>query len=519
MSFQHRPAGEDVCSKAWTALVRDLGTEAAYAFVMDQFKDSTAFFQRIGSHHPIQPQAPAPGPAPQPAAPQGQPGPTEVSHRQPSGLGISPRTERLQQSQIQDLIHNKQWVKTGFELEAYPPHEKPWKIPLNYQTVTIGGPGQRRNDIELNYPDIANQQARLNFQDDKFTLFNENPSVPTRVNGEVITSQVLKDADTIQVGAVSLRVFKLLDHVCEMTAVSGALIGQRWLLEKSEILIGRSGARHNDLELEDKSVSRQHARLNYQNDHFILIPEAPANPTFVNGEWITGPRELNDNDQIIIGTNTLCFRMQAKRPKPQTLLPKYVTILFSDLRGYTSLAESNPLKELIMQLNEYLGAMAQLIAAQGGTVVTYQGDAIMALFGAPTRHADDPMRAVAAGLEMQKGLSRLNERWAREGRPAFQAGIGISTGMAMVGDVGFAERREYTALGDTVNLAARLEQMTKEHKVQIIMSEATYAEVHNDIEYRSLGPVQVKGKAQPVQIYEVLGLKNADTPGGPALAR
>ncbi|MHB2018579.1 MAG: FHA domain-containing protein [Candidatus Xenobia bacterium] len=500
MAFQHRPSGEDVCSKVWAALVRDLGTEAAYSFVLEYFRDSNAFFSRIGQGG----RAPVPQPA---AAQQGNSGhAASFRSETPSKNTISPPTTRLPQQDIQKII-SKTWMKTGFEIEAYPPGEKPWKIPLNYQVITIGCSGARRNDIELNYPEIANQQARLSFQEDRFVVFNENPLGNTRVNGEVINSRELKDADTIQVGSVSLRIFRLLDIVCEMTAVSGPHIGTRWILDKSEILIGRSGARHNDLELEDKSVSRQHARLNFHQDHFLLSPEAPTNPTFVNGEWITSPRELNDNDQIIIGTNTLCFRMQSKKPKPQTLLPKYVTILFSDLRGYTSLAESNPLKELIAQLNEYLQAMSEVIHTQGGTVITYQGDAIMALFGAPTRHADDPLRAIVAALEMQKGLSRLNERWEREGRPAFMAGIGISTGMSMVGDVGFAERREYTALGDTVNLAARLEQMTKEHKVLIIMSDTTYAETQSQVESRSLGLVQVKGKANPVQVYEVVGLK------------
>ncbi|HEY3998114.1 MAG TPA: FHA domain-containing protein, partial [Candidatus Xenobia bacterium] len=295
MSFQQRPVGEDVCSKAWTALVKELGTEAGYAFVMDQFKDPRGFFQRVGQHQRTMMENPGAAPA---ALPVQQAPPLPAST-------ISPPTARLGHNEIQDLIHNKQWLKTGYEVEAHPPNEKRWKIPLNYQLITIGSPGQRRNDLELNYPDLANQQARLTFQDDKFLLFNENPGSPTRVNGEVITSRVLKDADTVQVGSVVLRIFKLLDHLCEMTAVAGPHIGQRWILEKSEVLVGRSGARQNDLELEDKSVSRQHARLNYQNDHFVLIPEAPANPTFVNGEWITAPRELHDNDQIIIGTNTL----------------------------------------------------------------------------------------------------------------------------------------------------------------------------------------------------------------------
>lgn len=186
---------------------------------------------------------------------------------------------------------------------------------------------------------------------------------------------------------------------------------------------------------------------------------------------------------------------------------KECTILFSDIRGFTSMSEKMSPEEVVGILNEYFTVMVNLVFEYGGTLDKFIGDAIMAVWGAPISHPDDVKRAVLCALKMGDELKKLQEKWQSEGKPAFDTGIGINTGEVVVGNIGSLERMDYTVIGDNVNLASRLESLNKEYKSHILISEMTYNKIKDIVEVRPIEEVQVKGKTEKIMIYEVVGKK------------
>jgi len=182
-----------------------------------------------------------------------------------------------------------------------------------------------------------------------------------------------------------------------------------------------------------------------------------------------------------------------------------LTVLFSDIRDFTSVSERIPPEEVAALLREYLTVMTEAVFKHGGTVDKYIGDAVMALYNVPFESADHAARAVRTALEFQERLESLADRLAARYGGRLRCGVGIHTGDAVVGTIGSEQRLEYTAIGDTINLGSRLEGLTKEFGVSIIMSEATYSEVKDLFATRYLGEVNVRGKEIPVKIYAVLG--------------
>jgi class 3 adenylate cyclase/HAMP domain-containing protein len=178
------------------------------------------------------------------------------------------------------------------------------------------------------------------------------------------------------------------------------------------------------------------------------------------------------------------------------------TILFSDIRSFTSIAEKMSAEELVTALNTYFNIMVSIIIEHKGIIDKFIGDAIMALFGAPVQYEDDPQQAILTGLSMIEALKTFNKNQVRIGKPVFKIGIGLNTGQVVVGNIGSTQKLEYTCIGDTVNLASRLEGLTKVYGVPIIISEYTLSESKNNIKTRELDSVRVKGKIQPVKIYE-----------------
>lgn len=186
-----------------------------------------------------------------------------------------------------------------------------------------------------------------------------------------------------------------------------------------------------------------------------------------------------------------------------------MTVLFSDIRGYTTFAERHPPEEVVAVLHEYLTAMVDVVFRHKGTLDKFIGDAIMALFGAPLADTDHALNACRAAVEMAKTLEQLNARWRAAGRETLSAGIGISSGEMVVGNLGSAQRFAYTVTGDHVNLAARLEGLTKDYPTRrhTIISDGTYALVRDRVVARPLGSVTVKGKVHAVEIYDLIDVK------------
>ncbi len=184
-----------------------------------------------------------------------------------------------------------------------------------------------------------------------------------------------------------------------------------------------------------------------------------------------------------------------------------VTILFSDIRSFTSISEKMEAHALVALLNEYFTEMVSIVMRNGGVVDKYIGDAIMAVFGAPVPTEQDAANAVRAAVQMRQALARLNERLQARGMEPLRTGIGIHTGDVVAGNIGSEQRMEYTVIGDPVNVASRLESNTKELKVDVLISDATYEATKEIIEARPVKELSVKGRAEPVLTYEVLGLR------------
>jgi adenylate cyclase len=193
---------------------------------------------------------------------------------------------------------------------------------------------------------------------------------------------------------------------------------------------------------------------------------------------------------------------------PQLVEPKKteITVMFSDIRGFTTISEKLDAQELALFLNSYLSDMTRIVFRTRGTLDKYIGDAVMAFWGAPYEDPGHAVQACSAALEMMKHVRALQRQWAAEGKPQLDIGIGLNSGVASVGNMGSELRYGYTALGDSVNLSSRLEGLNKEYGTHIIVNESTYAGAKDaGFLFRELDLIRVKGKLQPVTIYELIG--------------
>jgi adenylate cyclase len=180
-----------------------------------------------------------------------------------------------------------------------------------------------------------------------------------------------------------------------------------------------------------------------------------------------------------------------------------MTVLFSDIRGFTSVTERGDPEQLVAQLNEYFSKMVEIVFKHQGTVDKFVGDMVMALFGAPLDDPDHAEHAVQAAIEMVEELARLNRNWLQRGMAQLDIGVGINSGEMIAGNIGSSSIMSYTVIGDNVNLGSRLESLNKDYKTRIIMSDATRTRLTHTYDTRPLGDVVVKGKSKPVAIYEI----------------
>jgi adenylate cyclase len=186
-----------------------------------------------------------------------------------------------------------------------------------------------------------------------------------------------------------------------------------------------------------------------------------------------------------------------------------VTILFSDIRSFTTISEKMDAQAVVELLNRYFTRMVQILIEEDGVVDKYIGDAIMAVFGAPVPKPDDAVRAVRAAVRMRDALADLNRELVVAGFPELRAGIGVHSGRVVAGNIGSEARMEYTVIGDAVNLASRLESSTKELGVGILISEETYELAREVVDAEPLSAIHVKGRSQACRIYAVHGLRSS----------
>ncbi|MBQ7287160.1 MAG: adenylate/guanylate cyclase domain-containing protein [Candidatus Gastranaerophilales bacterium] len=183
-----------------------------------------------------------------------------------------------------------------------------------------------------------------------------------------------------------------------------------------------------------------------------------------------------------------------------------ITVLFADIRNFTSISETMDAGSVTMILNEYFSALVPVIEEHGGVLNKFMGDAVLAIFGEPKRSENHALDAVQCGIKMLKKVKHLQDKWIDEGKPKIEIGIGISSGEAFIGNIGSVDRLEYTVIGDTVNTASRIENYNKVYKTNFLISEATYQRVKNKVDVITINNVLIRGKASKMNIYEVIRL-------------
>jgi len=204
-------------------------------------------------------------------------------------------------------------------------------------------------------------------------------------------------------------------------------------------------------------------------------------------------------DRVLEDPSQLCLGGESRE----------ITAFFSDVAGFTSVSESLSPEDLVQLLNEYLSEMTDIILDSGGTLDKYEGDAIIAFWNAPLDLSDHALRACRSALLCQKRLEELRPHFQEHYGHGLTMRIGVNSGPAVVGNMGSSRRFDYTAMGDTMNLASRLEGACKQYRVPILVGERTYAQIKDDIITREVDLIRVVGKAQPVRVYEILGEKSA----------
>jgi len=186
-----------------------------------------------------------------------------------------------------------------------------------------------------------------------------------------------------------------------------------------------------------------------------------------------------------------------------------ITVMFSDIRGFTTISEKLDAQELAVFLNQYLSDMTQIVFERRGTLDKYIGDAVMAFWGAPFEEEGHAVLGCQTALDMMAKIHKMQKNWEAQGKPRLDIGIGLNTGVASVGNMGSSLRYGYTALGDSVNLSSRLEGLNKDYGTHILVNETTYLAARNSgFIFRELDLIRVKGKLQPVVIYELVAFSS-----------
>ena len=323
----------------------------------------------------------------------------------------------------------------------------------------------------------------------------------------------------------------------EELVVSRAVVGQ---VMKEKVAVLSSDAKLDPRFSESKSIimtgirSSMAVPLLYRNELLGIMMVDSQNPNAFGEKDLQLFTNIANQAALSIANASLARRIEEEalaRARFQRLLspaiaelvvsgkvevkqggePRVTTMLFSDIRGFTSRSETMHAGDIVQMLNDYFERMVEIVFKYEGTLDKFVGDEIMALFGAPVAHPDDAVRAVRTALTMLDELRAFNTERNAQGRPSFEIGIGINTGDVVAGYIGSSKAMQYTVIGAPVNLAARL--CSAAHGMQVLIAETTWNLVKDEFEVRELEPIKPKGIAQPVRVFEVLRDRVTDAEG------
>jgi adenylate cyclase len=326
---------------------------------------------------------------------------------------------------------------------------------------------------------------------DWFYLFTESRDVFYRD-----TDRIIRESGLILLGGLVVSLLLLLLFAGQLTRPMTAIIGSMRRIIESNDLTERVDIEYNDETGEMANtfnimlgeLEKAYRQIKNYAFQAVLAQKKETKIRNIFQKYV--PQDLIDRffenpEGMLVGEN------------------RELAVLFSDIRSFTSISESMRPDDLVQSLNRYFSVMVDIIMNRQGIIDKYIGDAIMAFFGAPVRHDTDALDSVTAGLEMTEAVEVFNEKQRQAGRPEFRIGVGIAYGEVTVGNIGTEKKMDYTVIGDIVNLASRLEGLTKQYRQKIIIGESLLPAVETVYPWRLLDTVAVKGRTGGVRIYTV----------------
>ena len=350
--------------------------------------------------------------------------------------------------------------------------------------------------------------------DDVLNMKNYNESILQSTSNAIVTLDAEERIVTANAAAISLLELRQEEFVGQPAAqcFSGP---NAWVAEslRSSVLTGESSfaADAEIVRPDSKPIS-----VNMTAAPLIDVADAQIGSMLVL-EDITSEKRVRSTMARYM-SKEVADQLLAEGEDALVGKDQRVSVLFSDVRGFTTIAEALGARETVALLNEYFTGMVDVILSRGGILDKYIGDAIMALFGAPFTAHDDADRALAAADQMMRELARFNAARKDAGKPPLEIGVGLSSGEVVLGNIGSEKRLEYTAIGDCVNLASRLEGVNKQYGTDVLLSEFAVRQLTEPALLREIDLLRVKGKERPVAVYESLSYRESDLANGLAEA-
>ncbi len=386
-------------------------------------------------------------------------------------------------------------LESGYELQIQV-QDRQWVVALSSSKLKVGSSkGTRVNDLVLDYPDVSNRQATLRLVRGRVFLVGEDPLVPCLLNGKQVVNTEFNPGDELVFAGCRIRLYKCEEYIATLVGYSEPHLQQRWDLADRPHTVGRAGGAV-DVGLEDPQVANLHAVLECSGAVFKVRPEAEVR---LNGAIVESAAVIEDGDILQFGNQYLRYRQVEQTAEDRAPTTQDATIMFCDIWDYSSLFKERALDYVVLQMNEFYRELGRAIQNRGGVVMRYVGDAILASFAGN----DHRRQAVRAALDLHQCVAHLNRQWAEKGFPPFRIGVGINSGDIMLGDLGYSGKLEFSALGADVNLAARIEKLTRESQAGVLIGPSTAEGVRESFTLRSLGLKELKGYWKPLEIFEV----------------
>ncbi len=365
-----------------------------------------------------------------------------------------------------------------------------------------GGPFGEEDEARLaaftSQISIAIENAKL-FEDVQ-NIKNYNESMLQSMSNGLITIDETGKITTCNRSAMHILKLKQAEHILNVPVQKFFVGNNKWIAEK----VLKSSEEHNHEELLDAELFINSEKHSVNINILPLISSANKKlGSMLIFEDISKEKRMKSTISRYMDA-TLTDKLLGDKEDVLGGSLRVVTILFSDIRSFTTLSEDIGPQETVHLLNEYFTLMVDCIQDEGGILDKFIGDAIMALFGIPFSHQDDPDRAVRTALAMMHRLNLFNQKRVQENKKPIKHSIGLHTDTVISGNIGSPKRMDYTVIGDGVNLAARLESACKQYGVEILISESTLSKLKGHYQTREIDRVVMKGKSHPVAIYEVL---------------